>query len=172
MIVTALLVRWTGGWHDVTDAGAVTRWGRKEAMLGLGAVEELSEVETVSREQLAIFGDPLTEISCDTLPVGEPDTPYVAYRPGDTVTVPNRAGRPPVPERVQSITVTMDEDGRVTYATELRDVLMDERERFAENLTKLANGSLGGYSKVAQPFNLPPPAGERSTLAPPGGAVQ
>lgn len=169
MIVTALLVRWMGGWHDVTDAEAVTRWGRKEAMLGLGAVEELSEVETVSREQLVIFGDPLTEISCDTFPVGEPDTPYIAYRPGDTVTVPSRVGLPPAPERVQSITVTMDDDGRVTYATELRHVLMDERERFAENLTKLANGSIGGYSKVAQPMNMPPPRRERTTLEPPNG---
>lgn len=166
MIVTALLVSWTGGWHDVTDAGAVTRWGRKEAMLGLGAVEELSEVETVSREQLVTFGDPLTEISCDTFPVGEPDTPYVGYRPGDMVTVPGRAGNPPLPERVQSITATMDDDGRVTYATELRDVLMDERERFAENLTKLANGSIGGYSKVAQPTSTAPSRERRSTLEP------
>lgn len=166
MIVTALLVRWMGGWRDVTDDAAVTRWGRKEAMLGLGAVEETSEVDTVSREQLAIFGDPLTEISCDTLPVGEPDTPYIAYRPGDTVIVPNRAGLPPAPERVQSITATMDDDGRVTYATELRDVLMDERERFAENLTKLANGSMGGNSKVAQPTNMTPSRDHRTTLEP------
>lgn len=171
MIVTALLVSWTGGWHDVTDAGAVARWGRKEAMLGLGAVEELSEVETVSREQLVTFGDPLTEISCDTFPVGEPDTPYVGYRPGDMVTVPGRAGNPPLAERVQSITATMDDDGRVTYATELRDVLMDDRERFAENLTKLANGSIGGYSKVAQPTSMAPSRERRSTLEPQEGGA-
>lgn len=165
MIVTALLVRWIDGWHDVTDAAAVGRWGRKEAMLGLGAVEALSEVETVSREQLRIFGDPLTEISCDTFPVGEPDTPYVAYQTGDMVTVPNRVGLPAVAERVQSITVTMDDNGRVTYATELRDVLMDERERFSETLTKLANGSLGGYSKVAQPTSYTPSKQKLSTLS-------
>jgi hypothetical protein len=169
MIVTAVLVRWTEGWHDVTDTAAVSRWGRKEAMLGLGAVQSLSEVETVSREQLAIFGDPLTEISCDTFPVGPADTPYIAYRPGDRVVVPDVPGKAPAAERVQAITVTMDDNGHVTYATDLRDVLMDERERFAETLTKMANGTLGGYSKVAQPATMVPAPAVHSTYIDTGG---
>jgi hypothetical protein len=150
MIVTALLVRWGGGWHAVTSAAAVAAHGHKEAALGLGAATSLAEVETVSTQQLNIFGDPRTEIAIDLFPRTDDDRPFVAFDVADRITVPDRAGGP-VQERVQAITATMDGDGRVTYAVDLRDVLLDEQERFAESLTKMASGTLGGDSRVAQP---------------------
>ena len=155
MIVTSLLVRWGGGWHDVTSPSAVARHGRIEAALGLGASSSLAEVETVANQQLAIFGDPRTEIPVDLFPRTDDDRPLVAFSTADRVTVPDRTGAP-VLERVQAITATMDGDGRVTYAVDLRDVLLDEQERFAETLAKMANGTLGGDSKVAQPTSQVP----------------
>lgn len=153
MIVTALLVRWTEGWHEVINAAGIAATGRKEGMLGLGAVTSLTEVETVTKEQLNYFADPRTEIGADVAPIGTADTPFVAYRTGDSIVVPDLPGRPASAQRVQAITATMNDDGRVTYAVELNDVLLDERERFAETLTKMANGTLGGWSKVGQPVS-------------------
>lgn len=153
MITTALLVRWTNGWHDVTSAAGVAAHGRKEAALGLGASQDINEVNTVANQQLAIFADPRTEIATDLWPRDAADTPYVAFTTADRVMVPDLPGQPPSREVVQAITVTQDEDGNVTYAAELRDVLLDERERFAETLTKMANGTLGGDSRVAQPVS-------------------
>jgi hypothetical protein len=153
MITTALLVRWTNGWHDVTSAAAVAAHGRKEAALGLGASQDLNEVNTVSAQQLAIFGNSRTEIACDVFPRTDAETPFIGYSTADRITVPDVPGRPPSNERIQAIGATMDEDGRVTYAVELRDVLLDERERFAQVLTKMANGTLGGDSRVAQPVS-------------------
>jgi hypothetical protein len=152
MIVTALLVRWGGGWHDVTSPAAVAAHGRKEAALGLGAATSLAEVETVANQQLVIFGDPRTEIALDLFPRSDDDLPFVAFDVADRITVPDRDGTE-VRERVQAITATMDGDGKVTYAVDLRDVLLDEQERFAESLTKMANGTLGGDSRVAQPVS-------------------
>jgi hypothetical protein len=151
VIVTSLLVRWNGGWSEVTRPDAITAYGRKEAYLALGAVQARDEMTTVSTQQLAIFGDPRTEIAADLEHVDDTDTPYVAFGVGDRVTVPDIPGRGPSLERVTSITVAVDENGHVTYAPELRDPLLDERERFVETVTKMANGSLGGDSRVATP---------------------
>lgn len=135
----------------MTRPDAITAYGRKEAFLALGAVQARDEMTTVSTQQLAIFGDPRTEIAADLEHVDDTDTPYVAFGIGDRVTVPDIPGRGPSLERVTSITVAVDENGHVTYAPELRDPLLDERERFVETVTKMANGSLGGDSKVATP---------------------
>jgi hypothetical protein len=152
MIVTSLLVRWTDGWHEVTSPAAAVH-GRKEAALGLGASQDLAEVETVAGQQLAIFADPRSEIATDLWPRDNTEVPFVAFGTADRLVVPDLPGHPPSREVVQAITVTQDEDGNVTYAAELRDVLLDERERFAETLTKMANGTLGGDSRVAQPVS-------------------
>jgi hypothetical protein len=153
MIVTALLVRWENGWHEVNYPPGIAAWGRKEGTLGLGASKSITEVDTVSTQQLVYFADPRTEIAIDLMPRNAADTPIVAFNTADRIVVPDTPGRPPTREQVQAITATMDDDGRVTYAVELRDVLLDERERFAETLTKMANGTLGGDSKVAQPIS-------------------
>lgn len=151
MITTALLVRWGNGWHDVASDAAVLAHGRKEAALGLGAAQSLAEVDTVARQQLAIFGDPRTEIACDLAVRSDSERPFVAFGTADRVAVPDLPGRPPANQRIQAITATMDDEGVVTYAVELADVLLTERERFAESIKKMANGTLGGDSKVAQP---------------------
>lgn len=180
MIVTALLVKWSNGWHEIARPAAIAAHGRKEGLLGLGAVQSLAEVATVAGRQLEIFGDPRTEIACDLAPVDAGDTPYVAFGVGDTVMVPDVGGRPPSRERVQAITVAMDDDGIVTYAPELRDALLDERERFAEAITKMANGTLGGESKVGTPTNMGtiatakdccPPAVPGWTISAPAAAI-
>lgn len=166
MIVTALLIKWANGWAEVVNANAIAQWGRREALLGLGAVQSIEEVRAVADQQLIYFGDPRTEIGVDLVPTGPADLPYVAFRVGDTITLPDVPSRAPAPERVQAITVTMDDDGVITYAPELRDIQLDDREKFAEAIEKMANGTLDGESRVGQPLwpvipapNRPPPPG-------------
>jgi hypothetical protein len=171
MIVTSLLVKWSEGWHEVASLTGIAMWGRKEATLGLGAAQSVDEVNTVGTQQLTIFADPRTEIACDVAPRTEAETPIAGYTAGDTIIVPDRTGQPPIRERIQAITATVDEDGRVTYAVELRDVLLDEQERMAESIAKMANGTLGGDSKVAQPIMFFPSLSEPNmTPSPPGPA--
>ena len=151
MITNVLLVRWHGGWHEVTSAASVAVHGRKEGTLGLGAVQSIPEVERVARQQLEVNADPRTEITAAVEPVDATDTPYVGFRPGDTVTVPTVDGGTTT-ERVVAMTVSQDENGTLTFAPELRDVLLEERERFAVALKKMANGTLSGTSPVASPI--------------------
>lgn len=171
MIVTALLVKWSQGWAEVVNPSAITQWGRREALLGLGACQSIEEVNGVGNQQLIYFGDPRTEIGVDLVPTGPADLPYVAFRVGDTITLPDVPSRVPASERVQAITVTMDDDGVITYAPELRDIQLDDREKFAEAIEKMANGTLDGESKVGQPLWPLIPQPNRAPPAPTGGGL-
>jgi len=161
--VNALLVRWTGGWDEVADETSIGRWGRREATLGLGAEQDLAEVQRVARAQLTTLANPRTEIATEPLPVDEADTPWLAYRVGDYIGAPDwNAG--PAAQRVLSMGGSLDADGRLTYSVELKDRIVGDRERIEQTQKKMTNGTLRGASKVATPVaaigkrNIPPPA--------------
>lgn len=167
MNANRLLIRWNFGWHEVTDCTGFTAdmfegenifneamWLDapviREAMLSLGSSQERTSMVAVARHQLGIFADPRTEIACDVAPINDGDTPYLAYRPGDKVIVPDMAGNP-VTEQVRAITVTEDDDGVVSYAVELKDLILTDQERWQTALDKMASGSVAGQSKAASP---------------------
>lgn len=150
-LVTAALVRWAGGWAEVINASGVAAHGRIEALLGLGALSSPAEVVRVADAQLTTFGAPREEITAGILPIADTDTPYLSFRPGDTITVPDSTGFPTA-ERVMSMTVTVDDaTGRVVYTPTLRDRLLDQSDRLAQATKKMINGTFGGASQVAQP---------------------
>lgn len=151
-LLNALLVRWAGGWHEVVDDASVTTHGRREALLGLGAVQSLGELERVAREQLRIYGEPRIEISADVEPVDDTDTPYLGYLVGDTIEVPGMSGALGR-ERVLALTVAEDQDGNITFAPELRNVLLSRNERIEQAIKKMSDGTLRGDSKVATPVS-------------------
>lgn len=162
MIANSLLVRYAFGWYEVKGDYTPQRWDetpgwlpagaafRREALLGLGGVQSEAELVRVAREQLGWFGDARTEITADLAPVDETDTPYVAFGVGDFVTVPDLDGST-VTERVIGLTVTEDEHGTVTFAPELKDRILSDYERWQRNLDKMAAGTVGGNSAVANP---------------------
>lgn len=172
MIAKRLLVRWSFGWYEVTDTSGYTPemfadpgtpdsaifddelWidapVMTEAMLSLGSSQDMAGMLMLARGQLAIYANPRTEIGADLAPVEEADTPYLSFRVGDKVTVPDIGGTPVV-ERVMAITVTENEDGEPSFAPELKDIILTDQERWQANLDKMANGTVSGQSKVATP---------------------
>lgn len=149
-MINALLVRWSKGWHEVIDADSIAAHGRHEALLGLGAVESVEELERIAGRQLDAYGTVREEIAGNLAPVGAADTPYVAFEVGDTIGVPASDGSPSQ-ERVTALTVAEDENGQLTWVPELRDVLLTQAERLEQGLKKMADGTLGGESRVATP---------------------
>lgn len=153
-VTDSLLVRWDQGWREVARPSGV----RREALLGLGAVETEAEVDRLAGGQLDVFADPRTAITAEVAPSpGGADQPYIRYRPGDTITVPALDGTP-LQERVLAITVSEDENGYLTFAPELGDIILPYQERFAQALKKMDAGTLQGDSKVATPIALVPKA--------------
>jgi hypothetical protein len=170
-VINALLVRWAKGWHEVSDAAAVGLYGRHEGTLALGVEQSVAEVERVGAGQLAVA--PREEIAVDLDPTGPADTPYAAFAVGDVVGVPGTDGLP-AQERVMALTVAEDENGRLSWVPELKDVLLTQAERTEQALAKMANGSLGGTSAVASPLPnyvtpapIPKTGGGGGTSSPP-----
>lgn len=152
MPINALLVRWQNGWREVTNPTSIATWGRREALLGLGAVDSPQEVDRVATQQLMIFGDVRQEISADHRPMSVADRPYRAYTVGDTITVPAYGGGT-INERVRSITGAEDDAGEVTYSPVLGDLILEEQERVLVQIKKMADGTLDGESPAATPVS-------------------
>lgn len=141
-----LLVRWAGGWDNVPSFPS---GGGREATLGLGATQSRDEMLRVGQAQLGQIADVRTEIAAELQPTSLDDTPVVSFQPGDFVYVPDWDG--PDWVRVISIGGSLDDDGRLSWAIELRDRILDARERSEQALKKMDNGTLRGSSKVASP---------------------
>lgn len=172
MIANRLLVRWSFGWYEVTNTTGYSPelfadpgtpesavldnelWMdapvMQEAMLSLGSSQDVAAVIYLARGQLSIYANPRTEIGTDLAPIDETDTPYLAFRVGDKVTVPDIDGTPVV-ERVRALTVTENEDGEPSFAPELKDIILSQQERWETAVEKMINGTVDGQSKVASP---------------------
>lgn len=153
-MINALLIRWANGWREVVAPASVALHGRREALLGLGAVGSTGEVDRLGARQLATYADARTEITAEVHPASDGDRPYVAFAVGDTITVPALDGGTAA-ERVVALTVSVDENGTVGYAPELKDVLLEADERVEQAIKKMADGTLRGQSKIATPVGQP-----------------
>jgi hypothetical protein len=153
MPVNALLVRWNGGWREVLAPNSIATFGRREALLGLGALQSPQEVDRVAGQQLAIFGDNRMAIAADVNPIDQTDRPYRGWNVGDTVTVPAYAGGT-ISQRIRAITGAEDDNGEITYSPELGDLILEAQERELLAIKKMADGTLDGESPVATPVSL------------------
>ena len=112
-----MLVRWVGGWLEVVDAASIGALGRREALLALGGQDTEAEARRLAVAQMADVSKVRYEIAADVAPMAATDKPFVGYTLGDWLAVPawNGAVRP---TRITSISGTVDDDGRVSFAVE------------------------------------------------------
>lgn len=152
MATNAFLIQYANGWHEVKDATSISAYGRREAMLRLGAFQAIREVENVAAQHFASFGHHRTQATAtqDPLTVGEAPYLNANFVPGGTVTEPGITGTPTA-QRILSITVTEDDDGNLTFVEDLGDLLLDADERFDLTVKKMTDGTLGGHSPQASP---------------------
>lgn len=152
MPTNVLLVRYARTWTEVTDATSISANGRKEAMLALGAIQTVEEAQRVAARELAFLVNQRTMITVtqDDSYTSDANTPYLAYKPGDTITVPDAALAPSA-ERVIAITVDEDDNGELTFVPELKDLILAAAERFEQDIRKMNRGNLGG-SNTSSPY--------------------
>ena len=58
MGANCFLVRYAGGWAERKSSSSISTYGRQEALLGLGSLTSLSEVNRVADGQLDDFATP------------------------------------------------------------------------------------------------------------------
>lgn len=153
MPINVLLVRWDGGWREIVSQPSIDTFGRREALLVLGALQSPQEVERVAQQQLAIFANPRMAIAADHAPIGVTDRPFLDYNVADTITVPDYGGGT-VAQRVRALSGAEDDNGEITYSPELGDLILEAQERELLILKKMADGTLDGESPVATPRTL------------------
>lgn len=125
MPTSVLLVRWVGGWHEYRHLPSETAFGRSEAFLSLGAAQSVDEARRLADAELVNqFGKIREQITAEHRPEDITQIPYVAYKPGDSkITAPNYIGEDDVYE-VNSMTVTEDDDGVITFVPGLGDNIL------------------------------------------------
>lgn len=129
MPVSVLLIRWNGGWHEYVDLLAMDEFGRSEAFLSLGAVQSVPEVRRLGKAEIENqFGKIREQITAEHRPEDLTQIPYVAYKPGDSkITAPDFTGDTNEYE-VNSMAVTEDDDGVLTFVPSIGDNILDAEE--------------------------------------------
>lgn len=154
-VVNSLLVRWFGGYIELVNPTSSAARGRKEGLLQLGNISTLDEATRIGEGFLALNADPRVATNLGVEPAGGGDEPFVDFSVGDTITAPDEDGTASE-QRVVSLTVSEDDNGEVTYATELKETLLVQEEQFNRQLKLLLAGTMKGAAKNASPI-MPPP---------------
>lgn len=152
-VTNALLVRYGGGWTEVTLPASIAAHGRREGMLSVGAIEAKATAEHVARKVLAQLAGPRSSATVGFDPVDVTDTPYFGFDVGDYVIVDAEfAGT--ASERIRAVTVTEDDDGPI-FVPELRDIAAIADARIARWLKGMINGALNGQTNAHSPSPSP-----------------
>lgn len=152
MEANALLGLSSVGWIERTDTSAIVATHRVERVLGIGTVQSNDEAVRVLDEQLAHYSAPQTQITLGIEPHDASHTPYDGFNVGDTVDALGDT------ERVVSIGVGEDANGRAKFETLLRTQVFTREERIEQAIKKSVNGTLQGDAKVATPLDRISPA--------------
>src|SRR5690348_1328858 len=137
MGANCFLVRYAGGWAERKSSSSISTYGRQEALLGLGSLTSLSEVNRVADGQLDDFATPSEQTDVLIDPRWNAEAPYLGFSVGDTISVQS------VNHRVLAFSVTEDEQtDRVIFVPTLNDnVVLNPQERMAQALTKMVRGT-------------------------------
>lgn len=149
MIVNVLLCKYENAWVEV-GGGDVPDADRREAMIEMGGVLNLAEAVAIAESLLAIWSLPRRAVVVSGLPMFYGGSTALSFAEGDTLTLAAGVGSPaiaaaePTAQRVKSITVSEDDDGKVTIAPELAATLDVEEARVNRILARYASGAAGG----------------------------
>lgn len=150
MPTNVFLVRWNGGWHEVTAPASIGVFGRLEGMLSLGAQQSVTEAERVAGHELETFSVLREQSTLEHAPLAITEAPYVAYKPADRITAPDFDGNPQT-FRTIAMTVAEDDDGNLGFVPIVGDATVDLTfdEHVDVDIRKMTPGTLAGRSRIA-----------------------
>ena len=148
--ITALIIRWAGGFTEVESATGIANFGRLEGFLSLGNV--LSEATANSLGNAVLADQSVVQLtSTGTVqPVSSTDTPYEGFNVGDTITAPDLSGAG-APFRVQTIQVQEDQEGNPIYPIQVGTQQQIRDVRIQAWLQRMNAGTLAGTAQSASP---------------------
>ena len=139
-----LLVQWSKGFTEVTDAAEVTAFGsRVEDIYATDAetkedAERLGRIELDRRAQSA-----RAAIVLGIEPTSSTDAPYEAFQIGDTIVIPNEAGTGTEVKQVLSISCQQDEEGYAIWTLEVGKRWLNPDRQRNDLLRSIGGKTLG-----------------------------
>lgn len=157
-LVTALLVRWKGGYLEVEHDDGILAYGRIVDFLSLGHIESPEQASIIGEAVLARRAVPAFSLTAGVEPGvdGQVDVPFDDYDVGDTITAPDEA-LAGIATRVTSIGFVEDEIGEPVYAVELATRQEVTEERFQRWLKRQSLGTMNGSVSAFGSVAVPPP---------------
>jgi len=125
-VINKYLVKWTYGYFEIQDVASQALWGVYEGFMTVDA-PTIENALQQANAMLVENATPLHAIVCEIDPLGDADSPYWAYGPGQNVRVVDADGNLAW-KQVQSITVNQNELGRPEIALEL-EARLQQRQR-------------------------------------------
>jgi hypothetical protein len=149
-----LLIETPGGFLERTEGGSVTSYGRREAFLSLGNIQDSDAIDRAATSVFAQSADPSAEIGAQVLDL-DGARPYVDWGVGDWVLAPNEDDELER-YRVRAITVSETKDGDPVFVPELATITEELEARLERWLSAMAKGTVGGTAAgVAEPVEAP-----------------
>jgi len=124
MPTTVMLCRWHHGWSEVENLAGTATFGRREAMLSLGAQQSIEEVVRLASAELSgLFAKHREQMTVEHRPATLAEMPYIGYIPSERIIADDFDGTP-TSFVVSSMTVTEDEHGVVTFLPKVGDIIL------------------------------------------------
>jgi hypothetical protein len=102
----------------------VATFGRRSALLSLGALQSIEEVDRVAGEELSgAFARYREQMTVEHRPATVVERPYVGYLPGSDVTAPDMDGTPTV-YPVVGLSISEDVDGQIEVVPTIGDIIV------------------------------------------------
>lgn len=158
----ALLIRYAGGYTEITDATSISTYGRVDEYLELGWVQSEVEAQRIGQEHMDLASDPLYSTTTVIKPSSAATTPYLAFEVGDSPNVTDETGSL-VAQRCQSLSFTDEDPGYEGWSGEFNSIALEGWDRHEIWLRRMASGALAGGSRVASPAGTAPITDEALT---------
>jgi hypothetical protein len=156
------LIRYGGGWIEEEDTTSITANGGRGLYLALGAVRGESEARRMAGAVMERWKAPAFITAATLAPHNADATPGTAYWLGDTIDCPDETDTDTAMV-VAAIGLEEDDVGLLTWPVELRDLVLEEEDRFDSWLRRMADGSALGGARVSSPIGTPPPTTQQVT---------
>lgn len=130
--VGAFLLYSRFGWSERTNAASIAAYGRRTALLEIGAPTSVAELNRMADGQFSYFADPRTEANATIMPMSNADAPYWSYTVGDELDTPDGT------LRLLGLAMEEDENTGLGIPTlTFGSIILGAQERVFQALNKL-----------------------------------
>lgn len=145
-----MLVRYDGGYTEVTDPASIAANGRYEAYLEIGGVQSLDDAKSIATIVMDATKGAQVSTAARVVPPAGAAVPFIDFDPGDIISVPDETGAV-ADARVMGVTVSGDEENRAIFDIEFRNFVVERQSEIERLVRRRVAGALNGRTETTSP---------------------